>query len=232
MKQTWSELLFLHWPVAEAELRKLVPPALEVDTFEGRAWVGLVPFTVSGARVRFLPPVPFASRFHEVNVRTYVRRQGREPGVWFFSLDAAHRLLVKIARQLYKLPYHYARIEMDVSDTGSPAPRHQVAFVSRRVAGDRPDVDVRYAPGDVPRPAAPGTLEHFLVERYLLYSKGTDGLHRARVHHVPYPLQPATVDHVRETRIASHGITRPDADPLAHYAARVDVDIWPLEDVD
>jgi len=136
---------------------------------------------------------------------------------------------VKIARQLYKLPYHHARIEMDVSEDGG---RHQVAFVSRRVPAERPDVDVRYAPADVPRPAAAGTLEHFLAERYVLYSKSAEGLYRARVHHVPYPLQPATVDHVRETRIASHGITRPDAEPLAHYAARVDVDIWPLEDVD
>ncbi|HEX7217497.1 MAG TPA: DUF2071 domain-containing protein, partial [Methylomirabilota bacterium] len=122
--------------------------------------------------------------------------------------------------------------EMDVTDEAGPPARHRVGFVSRRVAGDRPDVDVRYAPGDVPRPAAPGTLEHFLVERYVLYSTSGSSLFRARVHHVPYPLQPATVEHARETRIATHGITRPDAEPLAHYAAGVDVDIGPLEDAD
>jgi uncharacterized protein YqjF (DUF2071 family) len=234
MRQTWSELLFLHWPVAESGLRRLVPAALDIDTHDGRAWVGLVPFTISGARLRFLPPVPFVSSFHEVNVRTYVRHRGQDPGVWFFSLDAASALAVKAARRLYKLPYHYARIEMTVTEDGAPPPapaRHRVDYASRRVPGDPPDVDVRYAPGDVPRPADPGTLEHFLVERYLLYSAGGSSLHSARVHHVPYPLQPATVDHLRETLVATNGIDRPDTEPLAHYASRVDVDIWPLEDV-
>ena len=120
MKQTWSELLFLHWPVSVDDLRQLVPAALDIDTFEGRAWVGLVPFTVTGARVSFLPPVPFVSAFHEVNVRTYVRHRGGDPGVWFFSLDASNRLAVTAARQLYKLPYHHARIDMDVTEDGGP----------------------------------------------------------------------------------------------------------------
>jgi uncharacterized protein YqjF (DUF2071 family) len=232
MKQTWSELLFLHWPVPADQLRRLVPAALEVDTFEGRAFVGLVPFTVSGSRASFLPPVPFLSSFHEVNVRTYVRHRGGDPAVWFFSLDASSRLAVSGARQLYKLPYHYARIDMQVTgDGGPPGARHEVRFVSRRAQGDRPDVDVRYGPGDVPRPAAPGTLEHFLVERYVLYSASGPSLFRARVHHVPYPLQGAHVEHARETRIASNGLTRPDTEPISHYAAGVDVDIWPLEDV-
>jgi len=234
MKQTWSELLFLHWPVAEALLRPLIPAGLDIDTYDGRAWVGLVPFTISGIRMRFLPPLPFASRFHEVNVRTYVHHQGRDPGVWFFSLDAANALAVQVARRFYKLPYHHARIEMSVTEDGGPPPspvRHRVDFVSRRAAGDPPEVVVRYAPGDVPRPAAPGTLDHFLVERYLLYASNGSGLHRARVHHVPYPLQPAVVHHLREHRVAANGITRPDSEPLAHYASRVDVGIWPLENV-
>jgi uncharacterized protein YqjF (DUF2071 family) len=223
MKQTWSKLLFLHWPMAADDLRRFLPPVLEVDTFEGQAWVGLVPFTISGVRVRFLPPLPFFSGFHEVNVRTYVRHQGREPGVWFFSLDAASRLAVMGARRLYKLPYHHARIEMAVAANG-------VSFASGRVPGT-PDVDVRYSPAGAPLPAEPGTLVHFLAERYLLYSTSGSRLHRARVHHVPYPLQPAEVHHLRETRIGSHGLARPDAAPLAHYASRVDVDVGPLEDV-
>ena len=234
MKQTWSELLFLHWHLSPADLRPLIPAALDIDTYDGRAWVGLVPFTVSGARVRFLPPLPFVSSFHEVNVRTYVHHHGRDPGVWFFSLDASNALVVEAARRLYKLPYHAAEIEMKVSESEDPPPvpkRHLVDFVSRRVAGYAPDVDVRYSPGDFPRPAAVGTLEHFLAERYILYSSSADGLHRARVHHAPYPLQSGVVDHLREQRVAANGIARPDGDPLAHYAARVDVDIWPLEDV-
>jgi uncharacterized protein YqjF (DUF2071 family) len=207
---------------------------LDEDTFEGRAWVGLVPFTVSGARPRFLPPLPFVSDFHEVNVRTYVRRRGQDPGVWFFSLDASNALVVAAARQLYKLPYHTSHIHMEAVEAGGPPPappRHRVDFVSRRVEHDPPDVDVRYSPAGVPRPAEPGTLDHFLIERYVLYAASGSGLHRARVHHLPYPAQQATVDHLRETLVAANGIMRPDTEPLAHYAARVDVDIWPLEDV-
>lgn len=235
MKQSWSDLLFLHWPVSAADVRPLVPAALEIDTFEGHAWVGLVPFTVSGARVRFMPPLPFVSSFHEVNVRTYVHHHGRHPGVWFFSLDASNALVVEAAKRLYKLPYRSAHIEMSASEpdpaTGSP-PRRLVEFSSRRIAGDPPDVDVCYGAGDFPRPATPGTLEHFLVERYILYSSDKDGLYRARVHHAAYPVQAGVVDALRrESLIAAAGIQRPDKDPLAHYAKRVDVDIWPLEDV-
>jgi uncharacterized protein YqjF (DUF2071 family) len=233
MKQTWSDLLFLHWHVAESDLRPLVPSGLDIDTFEGRAWVGLVPFTVSGARVRFMPPLPFVSSFHEVNVRTYVHRHGRDPGVWFFSLDASNALVVEAAKRLYKLPYRSAHIEMTVAEPADTAgARRLVEFNSRRVAGDPPDVDVCYGAGDFPRPAAPGTLDHFLVERYILYSAGKDGLYRARVHHAPYPVQAGVVDALRrESLIAAAGIQRPGSAPLAHYASRVDVDIWPLEDV-
>lgn len=235
MKQTWSELLFLHWQVPEAELRPLVPAGLDIDTFEGRAWVGVVPFTVTGARARFTPPLPFVSNFHEVNVRTYVHHHGRDPGVWFFSLDASKAIVVEAARRLYHLPYLRADIEMKVTEQPAtpPAPgRRLVEFVSRRVASDPPDLDVRYGAGDFPRPAEPGTLEHFLVERYMLYALARDGLRRARVHHAPYPVQPAVVDRLaRESLVAAAGIHRPDSEPLAHYASRVDVDIWPLEDV-
>lgn len=235
MKQTWSDLLFLHWRVSAKELRPLVPERLEIDTLHGEAWVGLVPFTVSGARPRFVPPLPFVSSFHEVNVRTYVHHQGRDPGVWFFSLDAANRLVVKAAKILYHLPYRYADIDLTVQEhtevPTEPKPR-RLHFVSRRQADMPPDVDVRYGPGDVPRPAPPGTLEHFLAERYVLYATHERRLFRARVHHVPYPLQPGVVEHLRERLVAAAQIQRPDSEPLAHYAAGVDVDIWPLEEVE
>jgi uncharacterized protein YqjF (DUF2071 family) len=235
MKQTWSELLFLHWRVREADLRPLVPTGLDIDTFEGRAWVGVVPFTVTGARVRFVPPLPFVSSFHEVNVRTYVHHHGRDPGVWFFSLDASKALVAEAARRLYHLPYRHADIDMTITEHAAPPPspgRRLVEFVSRREDGNPPDLDVRYGAGDLPRPAATGTLEHFLIERYILYSVSPDGLHRARVHHAPYPVQPGVLDRLaRESLVAAAGIQRPDADPLVHYASRVDVEIWPLEDV-
>jgi uncharacterized protein YqjF (DUF2071 family) len=112
-----------------------------------------------------------------------------------------------------------------------PTPR-RLHFVSRRQADTPPDVDVRYGPGDFPRPAQPGTLEHFLAERYVLYATHERRLFRARVHHVPYPLQAGVVEHLRESLVAAARIQRPDSPPLAHYAAGVDVDIWPLEEVE
>jgi uncharacterized protein YqjF (DUF2071 family) len=226
MKQTWSELLFLHWRVPAAELRALVPADLEIDTFQGEAWVGLVPFTVSGARLRLMPPLPFVSSFHEVNVRTYVHWQGRDPGVWFFSLDAASRLAVEAARRLYYLPYRYADIELEVEEADG---KRRVDFRSRRLADLPPDLEVRYRPGDFPRAAEPGTLPHFLAERYVLYSFHERSLYRARVHHAPYPLQAGVVERLSERLVAQAGIQRPDSEPLAHYASGVDVDIWPLE---
>lgn len=234
MKQTWSDLLFLHWRVSAKDLRSLVPAGLEIDTVHGEAWVGLVPFTVTGARPRFVPPIPFVSNFHEVNVRTYVHYQGRDPGVWFFSLDASNRLVVEAARRLYHLPYRYSDIEMTVQEhvdaPPDPKPR-RITFESRTVADMKPDIDVRYGPGDFPRPAKPGTLEHFLIERYILYAEHEHALYRARVHHQPYPVQAGVVKHLRESLIAGAKIQHSAADPLAHYAAGVDVDVWPLEDV-
>lgn len=225
MGQTWSELGFLHWRVAGAALRALVPPALEIDTFEGAAWVGLVPFTISRSRFPPLPPLPPLAAFHEVNVRTYVHHQGREPGVWFFSLDAASRMAVHGARLVYKLPYVHAAIDLDI-DKG-PAARERVRYASRR--RDGAGVTLHYGPAGDVRPAAPGTLEHFLAERYTLYAARGTKLYRARVHHAPYPLQAGTARVERETLLAASSLTRPEEAPLVHYAAGVDVFIWPPE---
>ena len=117
MRQRWSELLFLHWPVPVEALRPLIPPQLQVDTHEGVAYVGLVPFLMSGVRPLWAPPVRGLSRFPEVNVRTYVHLNGKDPGVWFFSLDAANAAAVRIARALFHLPYYFAR--MGIEKTGS-----------------------------------------------------------------------------------------------------------------
>ena len=235
MKQTWSHLLFLHWRVPASALRPLVPAGLEVDTFEDHGWIGLVPFTVSGARPCFLPPVPFLSSFHEVNVRTYVHRHGHDPGVWFFSLDASNSIVVEAAKRLYRLPYKYAAIDFRLQpaeETPQPGGRPmRIDFSSRRIEGNPPDLEVRYGAGDFPRAAEPGTLEHFLVERYILYAADGAGLYSARVHHAPYPLQAGVVDGLRESLVAAAGVQRPESEPLAHYASGVDVDIWRLQDV-
>jgi hypothetical protein len=233
MYQRWAYLLFLHWEVPESMLRPLVPPELTIDTFDGKAYIGLVPFTMTGVRPVGLPAVPGISNFHETNVRTYVHHRGKDPGVWFFSLDAAQRLAVKLAQWFFKLPYHFARMSLK-TEGGAAAPGAVRYFTERLWPGPTPaSCQVDYEVDAVqPSSAAPGTLEHFLVERYILFAKKDAGLKLGRVHHVHYPLQPARVRSLRENLIAAAGITRPDTPPpLVHYASEVQVDIYGLEDV-
>ena len=228
MRQRWSELLFLHWEVPAAALAALVPPGLEIDVHDGRAYVGLVPFRVSGVRPPLLPPVPGLSRFDEINVRTYVHRHGRDPGVWFFSLDASTRVGVATARALFHLGYRYAEARLSVDGD-------RRRFLSRRVSpGPVPaGCDIGYRPQGPVRRAEPGTLEHFLVERYVLYSAdGERRLYRGRVHHAPYPLQDATVDLLEEDLVSAAGIARPPESPLAHFASAVDVEIFAIHACD
>lgn len=227
MRQRWAELLFLHWEVEPDNLRRLLPDGLELDLFEGRAFVGLVPFTMTGIRPTALPPFPPLSNFHEINVRTYVHHRGTAPGVWFFSLDAANLAAVKLARAWFKLPYHFARMSLDIT----PERTH---YTSQRL---RPvplpaDCDLSYTPHGVVTHALPGTLDHFLCERYLLYAHDGRNLYRGQVHHPPYPLQTATIHHCRESLIAAAGILRPETlPPLVHFAREVRVQIFPLERV-
>lgn len=236
MNQRWADLLFLHWAVDAKALQRLLPPGLELDTFDGRAYVGIVPFTVTGARPSWLPPLPFVSNFHEVNLRTYVHRAGRDPGVWFFALDASNPIVVQTARTFFKLPYRHSAIEMMVEEPVEGAPRtgesrRWVRFSSRRVTGDQPELDVRYGPAGAPQAAAPGTLDHFLVERYILYTESGGKLYQARVHHEAYPAQPAVVPTLRENFLLTIGLARPERPPLAHYAKEVHVDVFPLHEL-
>jgi uncharacterized protein YqjF (DUF2071 family) len=230
MHQNWHHLLFLHWEVPAEELQRLIPPALSIDTFEGNAYVGLVPFTMTGVRPLLTPPLPWISNFHEINVRTYVHRDGHDPGVWFFSLDASSAIAVAAARAAYKLPYFHSQIEFIASS--DPIPK--IDFEAHRddSRGATPaNARIRYAPMEgIVTHAAPGTIEHFLVERYILYSVDDDHhLHRARVHHQAYPVRRAEVMEFEETLIWAAGIRRSEAHPLRHYASEVNVKIYPLE---
>jgi uncharacterized protein YqjF (DUF2071 family) len=225
MRQIWRHLAFLHWPIAPAAIAPLLPPGLDVDTFAGDAYVGLVPFTIPLTRTA-LGGVPMAPAFHELNLRTYVHRAGRDPGVWFFSLDAASRLAVAGARFAYGLPYFHARMRMDVAGgEGTPV----VDYSSRRVTGGAA-FSGRYQPVGPVAVAAPGTLQLFLAERYLLYAWTGRALRTARVFHAPYPLQPATAASVAQTltdaaRLPAAVFAPPP--PLVHYARQVDVLIYP-----
>ena len=224
MHQRWAELGFLHWPVPVAALRPLIPRALTIDTHDGQAYVGLVPFTVTGARPMLVPPLPWVSSFHEVNVRTYVHRDGAEPGVWFFSLDASNPVVVAAARALFLLPYHHARMELDKDEGG-------IELRSERSGAGDACASLRYEPLGTATPAAVGTLDHFLVERYILYTAARGKLWQAQVHHEPYPLQKARAEVFREGLVAAAGITRPDTRPsLVHFAREVSVEIFALDD--
>lgn len=223
--QSWQTLLFLHWRVPVSMLRPLLPPALEIDTFGGSAFVGLVPFTMRGVRPVWSPSVPGISNFHETNVRTYVHFQGRDPGVWFFSLDAASRLAVWIARTFWRLPYHFSKTSL------SHQTEQRIRYKTERLyPGPIPAAgDFHYRPTGTPSAAVPGSLEHFLAERYVLYTEdASNELLLGRVHHKPYPLQTAELFEWNETLLSAAGIKRPDHAPLAHFASGVEVEVFPL----
>jgi uncharacterized protein YqjF (DUF2071 family) len=227
--QKWRNLLFLHWEVPEAALRRIVPTGLEVDTFEGRAYVGLVAFEMHDVRPsRFLPALPTARRFEEVNVRTYVHAGGRDPGVWFFSLDASSALAVLGARAFFHLPYYHARMHTQPDGDGGIVYRSE-----RHWEGDvAAALDVRYETGEELGPLAEGTLEHFLVERYLLYAVTPRGaLCRGQVHHPAYPARRARVVDLSESLVGAARIERPEERASELFSAGVDVEIFGLKKV-
>lgn len=232
LHQNWHHLLFLHWEVPAQELQRLIPPQLTIDTHDGKAYVGLIPFTMTGVRPVLTPPMPWISNFHEVNVRTYVHHEGRRPGVWFFSLDASSAIAVAAARAAYKLPYFQSHIEFSASKDPMPI----VKFESKRddARGTMPaNGHFTYQPQEgAVLPASPGTVEHFLIERYILYTRDEDHhVYRANVHHQPYPVQRVETREVDETLVWAAGIKRSEAPPMRHYASEVNVKVYPLEKV-
>ncbi|MEL6270315.1 MAG: DUF2071 domain-containing protein [Chloroflexota bacterium] len=218
MQQTWHDLLFMHWPVPPAMLNAILPPPLTVDTWQGEAWVAVVPFGMRGIRFRGLPALPLTSTFLELNVRTYVT-VGDKPGVWFYSLDASNRGAVEVARVWYNLPYFNAGMVMS-KHAGTI--RYAMHRTDRRA---NPAVFAgTYAPtSDVFR-SEPGSLEEFLTERYYLYSVDRHGkLYRGRIYHEPWPLQTAEADMHINSVAASHGIHLPQTAPLLHFAQEISV---------
>jgi len=223
MTQTWHDLLFAHWPLDAAVMARALPAGVEVDCFDGQAWIAVVPFHMANVVPRGVPPWRWLSAFAELNVRTYVRVNGR-PGVWFFSLDAASRAAVATARALARLPYFNAamRIERD-ADSG------WIHYRSRRTdaRGAPAELAARFRPVGPIVAAPPGSLEHFLTERYCLFTATAAGrLYSVDVHHRPWPLQVAEAEIERNTMAAAAGIGLPPVPPLLHFAQRVDVVAW------
>jgi uncharacterized protein len=217
MAQRWERLLFAHWRVPARDLRRVVPDPLPIDEHDGSAWVGVTPFVVASLRLRGLPRPPLAGRFPELNVRTYTTVDGR-PGLFFLSLDAGSRLAVAGARLAYRLPYFHARMRV----AWSP---ERVEYSSRRGAAV---LRVRYGPAGAAFEAAPGTLEHFLTERYSLFTVDDRGrVRRTDIDHPPWRLQPAFAVLDANTMAAAHGLDLGARSPLLHFAARQDVAVWP-----
>lgn len=225
MHQNWGKLLFMHWRIDERFLRPLIPDSLAIDTFDGSAWIGIIPFTMWGIRASFLPPIPGTSAFHELNVRTYVHFNG-VPGVWFFSLDAANKLAVWGARKFYYLPYFNAEMSLDQSGKA-------IHYGSKRddSRGAPATLQTSWTIGAPLPPSAPDSLEFFLTARYCLYSAHNNNLYRSRIQHAPWPLQMATLNSFNSTMIESHGLPAPKGDPLLHYSEEISVDIWRLKKV-
>jgi uncharacterized protein YqjF (DUF2071 family) len=220
MAQTWHNLLFAHWPVPLAALRPLVPAPLEIDTFDGQAWIGIVAFRLSRVRLRGLPPVAGLHAFPEINVRTYVRVNGK-PGVLFLSLDANNRPAMALARPWFHLAYRFSAIRFEAEgDT--------IRFESRCPTAPA-GFSATYQPTAAPAPASPGTLPHWLTERYCYYSVPRAGrAYRCDIHHEPWPLQPATATIEENTMAAAHGLPLPAIAPILHYARQMQAVVWPI----
>jgi uncharacterized protein len=221
MAMRWHRLLFLHWPVRPETIRPLIPAELELDTYDGFAWIGVVPFSMSGVRPRYVPPCAGLA-FLEMNVRTYAKSPGRN-GVWFFSLDAQNRLAVRLARIWYGLPYYDAQMEARLQGEA-------VHYRSIRANSPEVEFDAVYEPRGTVYRSAPGTLDHWLTERYCLYALDRRGtLRYLDIHHLPWPLQPAEVSLHKNTMVTPLGIRGFDRSPEAHFAAYLEVVGWPSE---
>ncbi len=229
MYQQWRDLLFLHWEYAVATIQATLPDGLFADTYNGKAYLGVVPFFMRNIRPRYLPAGPGISDFMEMNLRTYVHDRTGVPGVWFYSLDANQWLAVKIARCFFHLPYEHA--EMTFSRTAERRIRYESLRTGARANGARCLFDFA-AGADLSEPE-PGSLEFFLLERYRLYSSAPDGLRRGAVFHKPYPLCRADVKAWDENLLPLNGFAPTGRAPEHVIMSRgVDVTIFPLERVE
>ena len=222
MRMTWSQLLFAHWRVEPDLVRKHLPTGLELDTYQGSAWVGVVPFLMSDVAPRCCPAVPGLSKFLELNVRTYVTKDGK-PGVWFFSLDAESMIAVRAARATFNLPYMDADMALHQPDALSA-----IQYDSKRTHRKEPSVNFRssYQAEGESFHAQPETLEHWLTARYCLYSGNKKGeLFRGEIDHPPWTLRNAKCEIQENTMGNPFGFDF-TAPPNLLYADTLRVRAW------
>lgn len=220
-RMRWVDLLFAHWPLPPEDVAALIPMGLDLDTFDGQAWLGIVPFRMEDVAPRFLPAPPGPGAFPELNVRTYVRRRGRG-GVWFLSLDAASRLAVEGARFVFHLPYFRAQMSAE-------ADHAWIRYHSERMdpRGTPASFAARFRPTGPVEIAPPGSLAEFLTDRRGLYAVDPGGrLSWTAIRHAPWPLQPAEAEITSNSMAIGHGLVLPDVAPLLHFSRRLDVVAW------
>jgi uncharacterized protein YqjF (DUF2071 family) len=227
--ERWNNLLLAHWPVPASAVSTLLPVGLEADTFQGSAWIGMVPFWLDRMKLRGFPTLPGMRGFPDLNLRTYVRDRATETqGIYCFSLDASNPFAVAAARLVFHLPYHWSEMHLEQRS------EREFSFYSRRRFSPRSIIfKVRYRSlGPTPRTAQipNGSLEYFFTERYCLFTSNHDGhAVRANIHHVPSPLEEAEAEIERNDIAAAIGIELPHVQPVLHYSRRLAVYIWPSE---
>ena len=215
-----EHVLFMHWPLPVEQLRPLVPPKMEIDTYNGQAWLSLIPFRMGNLHLRDLPPVPGTSTVIQVGLRTYIH-VNHEPAIYYLTLYADNLLYMWIARHLFQLPYHKAQMKFNQNDAGFHFECHDPASGAEFVGS--------YRPFGHSSPAKPGSLEYFLLERYTLFAQSPEGgLYRGEVHHLPWPVQSVEVKIERNTIPNTVGITLPQTDPLLHFSPGVHDIAWPV----
>jgi len=221
-RQRWNDLLFAHWTVDPRAIQETLPPGLFVDTFEGAAYLGIVPFFMERVRPSCLPPLPGLSWFLELNVRTYVYDAAGHPGVWFYSLDCNQPLAVFLARRFFHLPYFHA--EMSAERRGDT-----IDYRCRRRDHGAPACDFSWGRAREGTVTQPGSLDFFLVERYLLFAADHAGrLFQGRVHHAPYRVYPPVVSTLSAEPARQHGFSLADQPVSLLAALPVDVSVFSL----
>ena len=223
MTQRWNDLLFLHYALPPERILPLIPEVLTLDTFQQRAWVSVTPFWINHLRPPGVPSLPWFSHFAEINVRTYVTRDSK-PGVYFFSLDASNLSAVWGARVFYRLPHWHAAITL--KGRGGIT----IEYTSKRQHGPKPaEFRCSYGPSSLSFNAHPGSLEHFLTERYCLYAANRRRLYRGEIHHLPWELQTATVELAENSMARTAGIALPAEPEVAYFSRELKVLFWAPE---
>lgn len=216
MVQQWRDLAYIHWRFEPAVVKELLPPGLEVDTFDGSAWVGLIPFSMRGITVPHMPPVPYFGSFPEINVRTYVRREG-VPGVWFFSLDVNRLIPAVVARTTYLLPYCWGRASNLIED-GVLRSKVERRWPSRAHSATAVEIGTAIPRSD--------DLAVFLSARWGLYSRGLfGGLMYAPVDHEPWRLHTAHLQSIDQNIVQAAGLPTPTGEAHVMFSPGVSVRI-------